>query len=167
MNATVDIVWNTQRTERLRAMWDEGVSCPKIARELGAGLTRSAVLCKAIRLGLPARPKVVPRYKETPQKAAVRQARVANPKLFDKSGSHTDRVAAIEAIPVAPRPWETRQPGECAAPIDRDGRVWSCCNPTPSTGEDGRFATYCPEHHAMFHIPAKEMRLGRLAVRYG
>jgi hypothetical protein len=33
-------------------------------------------------------------------------------------------------VAVQPRPWLTREPGECAFPIDGDGRdTRSCCNP--------------------------------------
>lgn len=46
--------WDEERTERLRSLWEEGLSASQIARSL-EGLTRNAVLGKADRLGLPSR----------------------------------------------------------------------------------------------------------------
>lgn len=77
----------------------------------------------------------------------ARAAALAPPKPVDHSVSHADREAAIEAIAVAPRPWESRQSGECAAPIGSGEGLLSCCNPT-----DG---TWCPAHHALFHTSEK------------
>jgi len=43
-------------------------------------------------------------------------------------------------IAVAPRPWLSRQPGECAFPVDGCGQsMRSCCNPCGG-------AIYCPAH---------------------
>jgi len=43
-------------------------------------------------------------------------------------------------IASAPRPWLTRLSGECAFPVDGDGRdIRSCCNPCGAE-------TYCPAH---------------------
>ena len=46
--------WTEDRIDRLRTLWLEGHSAARIARELGAGLTRSAVLGKVHRMGLSA-----------------------------------------------------------------------------------------------------------------
>ncbi len=55
---------------------------------------------------------------------------------------NTTRHAAI-----AQRPWLTREPGECAFPIDGDGlAVRSCCNPC-----DG--GAYCAPHRALMRGP--------------
>ena len=68
--------WTEDRIDRLRTLWLEGHSAARIARELGAGLTRSAVLGKVHRMGLsagrprPRGPSVVvlspPRDRPTP-----------------------------------------------------------------------------------------------------
>jgi GcrA cell cycle regulator len=45
--------WTAERVDVLRAMWaDKSTSASMIARELGGGVTRSAVIGKARRLGL-------------------------------------------------------------------------------------------------------------------
>jgi GcrA cell cycle regulator len=51
--------WNGERIELLRALWDEGLSASQIAERLGEGVTRNAVIGKAHRLGLTARPSPV------------------------------------------------------------------------------------------------------------
>ena len=48
--------WTEARLATLRLRWSEGLSASLIADELGAGLTRNAVIGKAHRLGLDARP---------------------------------------------------------------------------------------------------------------
>jgi hypothetical protein len=44
--------WTAERLERLRARWSQGVTAAAIARELGAGISRCAVLAKVHRLGI-------------------------------------------------------------------------------------------------------------------
>lgn len=46
--------WTVRRVDKLMALWNEGYSGTEIAKELG-GVSRSAVLGKAFRLGLPRR----------------------------------------------------------------------------------------------------------------
>lgn len=43
------------RVERLKVLWEEGLSCSRIAREFGDGITRNAVIGKVHRLGLEGR----------------------------------------------------------------------------------------------------------------
>lgn len=47
----INAIWTVERTELLKALWNDGLSASKIAGEIG-GLTRSAVLGKAFRLNL-------------------------------------------------------------------------------------------------------------------
>ena len=44
--------WTEDRINQLKRLWPEGRSSETIARELGGGLTRNAVLGKVARLGL-------------------------------------------------------------------------------------------------------------------
>ena len=51
------------------------------------------------------------------------------------------------AIAPFPRPWLTRQPGECAFPVaGEDARTRSCCNPCGA-------AIYCDAHRALMRGP--------------
>ncbi len=53
------MAWTDERIDRLRALWDKGLSASQIAKELGEGVTRNAVIGKAHRLGLKSRPSPV------------------------------------------------------------------------------------------------------------
>jgi len=94
--------WTDERIETLKKMWDSGMTATQIAEELG-GVSRNAVIGKAHRLGLPARPSPVkpnesrtesPRA-ETPRPAPAPAAAAAAPE---------PRAAAPEPKPAAPTP---------------------------------------------------------------
>ncbi|WP_321389418.1 GcrA family cell cycle regulator [Emcibacter sp.] len=68
------MAWTDERVEKLRELWDKGLSASQIAKELGEGVTRNAVIGKAHRMGLASRPSPVkadPAKK--PKKAAEKQ----------------------------------------------------------------------------------------------
>ncbi|WP_040702368.1 GcrA family cell cycle regulator, partial [Novosphingobium nitrogenifigens] len=50
--------WTEERIEKLTKMWEGGATASQIAEELG-GVSRNAVIGKAHRLGLKARPSPV------------------------------------------------------------------------------------------------------------
>src|SRR4029453_11095706 len=93
--------WTEERIERLKAMWAEGSTASQIADELG-GVSRNAVIGKAHRLGLEARPSPVKpgEEKESPKKAAKaaapKAARAAKAESSAAS-SHADDVAPGDA----------------------------------------------------------------------
>ena len=90
--------WTEERIERLKAMWTQGSTASQIADELG-GVSRNAVIGKAHRLGLEARPSPVKpgEEKETPKKAA----KAAAPKLT-RAPKVEAPAAAAHAADVAP-----------------------------------------------------------------
>ncbi|MCL6682935.1 GcrA family cell cycle regulator [Sphingomonas alba] len=90
--------WTEERIERLKSMWSEGSTASQIADELG-GVSRNAVIGKAHRLGLEARPSPVKpgEEKETPKKAA----KAAAPKAA-KAPKAEPPAAAANAADVAP-----------------------------------------------------------------
>jgi len=47
--------WTDERVDQLKSMWTEGLSASQIARVLGGGVTRNAVIGKVHRLGLAGR----------------------------------------------------------------------------------------------------------------
>lgn len=77
--------WTPTRVARLERLWREGCSAAQIARALGCGLTRNAVIGKIHRLGLVrtrARPPVarpVPLRPPPRRKGAVRPVRKPTP----------------------------------------------------------------------------------------
>lgn len=78
--------WNEQRVELLRQLWGQGQTASQIAAILG-GITRNAVIGKAHRLGLMARPSpikrdgpkiVQPKRKASPGISSTGIAKMAN-----------------------------------------------------------------------------------------
>ena len=63
--------WTDERVELLRKLWSDGLSASRVAAELGAGITRNAVIGKIHRLGLAERAKTAsaprPRAAKTPR----------------------------------------------------------------------------------------------------
>ena len=51
--------WSDDQIEQLKKLWDSDMSCSEIAAELGAGLSRNAVIGKVHRLGLTTRREVL------------------------------------------------------------------------------------------------------------
>jgi GcrA cell cycle regulator len=82
------MAWTDERIEKLTKMWEGGATASQIADELG-GVSRNAVIGKAHRLGLKARP--------SPVKAADKPAKAAK----KKAPAKTARKAESEARPAA------------------------------------------------------------------
>ena len=61
--------WTDERIDRLRALWEEGMTASQIAEALG-GISRNAVIGKAHRLGLQARPSPVKPNEPAPPETA-------------------------------------------------------------------------------------------------
>ena len=65
--------WTDERIDRLKKMWSDGATASQIADELG-GVSRNAVIGKAHRLGLDARPSPVKAGEEKEKKPAPAKA---------------------------------------------------------------------------------------------
>jgi GcrA cell cycle regulator len=85
--------WTDERIERLKKMWGDGATASQIADELG-GVSRNAVIGKAHRLGLDARPSPVKPGDEKEKKPVVAAA-AAQPKP-------APRIEAVAPRPSAP-----------------------------------------------------------------
>ena len=95
------MAWTDERIDRLKSLWSQGMTASQIADELG-GVTRNAVIGKAHRLGLEARPSPVRSAEEVVEPA---------------------KATADAAPPAAPEPavepaFEAPEPVEAAAPED-------------------------------------------------
>ena len=101
--------WTDERIERLKAMWTQGSTASQIADELG-GVSRNAVIGKAHRLGLEARPSPVKPGEEKEHRAP---AAAAPPPKAAPAERPAPRSAA--AAPATPAP-------EQAAPSERPAR---------------------------------------------
>lgn len=85
--------WTDERIERLTKMWESGSTASQIADELG-GVSRNAVIGKAHRLGLKARP--------SPVKANDKEEAAAKPAPAPKAAKPAEPKAA--KIPSEPAP---------------------------------------------------------------
>src|SRR5690348_6411872 len=65
------LLWPDERTERLKKLYEAGLSCSQIAAELNCGLTRNAVIGKVHRLKLERRGFIAGQRKSTKVKAAA------------------------------------------------------------------------------------------------
>jgi GcrA cell cycle regulator len=83
--------WTEDRVETLKKLWLDGLSASQIAKQLGGGLTRNAVIGKVHRLGLSGR--AAPSQPQRPAFKPQRPARPAQPVVSP---------AARRAEPAAP-----------------------------------------------------------------
>ena len=93
--------WTEERIERLKSMWTEGATASQIAEELG-GVSRNAVIGKAHRLGLEARPSPVKPGEEKEKPAAAAPA--PKPAPVERPEPKPAAVEAEQAAPAQPRP---------------------------------------------------------------
>jgi GcrA cell cycle regulator len=96
--------WTDERIERLTKMWEGGSTASQIADELG-GVSRNAVIGKAHRLGLKARPSPVKandKDEAAPKAApAPKVAKPAEPKAAKIPSEPAPRLAPPPRAPVA------------------------------------------------------------------
>lgn len=88
--------WTDERIDRLKKMWSDGSTASQIAEELG-GVSRNAVIGKAHRLGLDARPSPVKAGEEKEKKPAA--AAAAKPAKTDAAAGKRPAAADAEAVP--------------------------------------------------------------------
>jgi GcrA cell cycle regulator len=102
--------WTEERIERLKTMWHDGATASEIAEKLG-GVSRNAVIGKAHRLGLEARPSPV---KAGEEKEAAPAAPKAAPKPAPaaKAAPAPEPVQARPAQPAAASPQPQRPSGD-------------------------------------------------------
>ncbi|MSP04658.1 MAG: GcrA cell cycle regulator [Acetobacteraceae bacterium] len=158
--------WNEEAIGRLRALWAEGHSTAEIGRRLG--VTKNAVVGKAHRLDLPARPSPIRRDGNggVPRQPAPR--RVAGPTLPPLSST---TLPTVETAP-PPRPVAARPTALPAVPRMRAmprpfARAVACCWPIGDPGTAGfRFCDaqamtgkpYCGDHAQLAYVKVRDRR---------
>lgn len=106
--------WTDERIEKLTKMWEGGSTASQIAEELG-GVSRNAVIGKAHRLGLKARPSPVKANDKTADRAEAAPAPA-------KAAKPAPEPAAPRAAPAAPAPRAAAPAAPApAAPAPRAG----------------------------------------------
>lgn len=171
---TIQNRWPADLLERARKLWlDDGLSAGQVAKALGGGLSRSAIIGKARRCGW-TRPQDIGRQNQTASGKARRAPRdpAGLPTFKTWNGNVIDAAPPIPLPAAAPDLTATKSLvelgfGDCRWPIGepRDADFGFC----------GRHAegTYCKAHAARAHstngrgvFAADPKELGRLVRRY-
>jgi len=122
--------WTEERIDRLKSMWAEGATASEIAEKLG-GVSRNAVIGKAHRLGLEARPSPVkpgedhaapaakqPKAEPAPaHKAAPAEKPAPQPHAPHRAHPHRPHGDNVQYRSVGPGGFIRQGPGDQQAPI--------------------------------------------------
>lgn len=130
--------------ERLRILWDQGLSIIAIGQRVG--ITRNAVI------GL------VHRGKFPPRESPIKRTEGAQQKPSPVRLSKAERLALLGMdaadAPPPPPPVRVRTPEPCCFPLRHaNGRRFIYCDAPGLIGKP-----YCQEHWTLTHIPPKENR---------
>ena len=122
--------WTDERIDTLKAMWEKGSTASQIAEELG-GVSRNAVIGKAHRLGLKARPSPV-------KSADKKKAATKKPAPTKKAPARKAAPAAKPAVPTAPKPADVSVPASTPAPTAEQAGPTSAnqSQPLPNKQQD-------------------------------
>ena len=129
--------WTPERIAEVTRLWDEGLTTAEIGKVIG--VSKNAVVGKAHRLGLPARPSPIRRTKSkvsTKAKPAVNrpvQQRISA-SVINTSGACCK--------------WPFGHPGE---------EDFHFCESPSLVGK-----SYCPKHYEMAYLPARSRGEGKL-----
>jgi len=176
--------WTAEAIETLKALWAEGHSTAEIGRRMN--ISKNAVVGKAHRLNLPARPSPIRREAAAGAQAAPAMAAPAAtatvPETVEAPAPRPAPAPALSTLPpatqpiapaaslAAPRPpappRRAAPPTAVVRPFQRVGGR-SCCWPIGEPGTpEFRFCTaeaingkpYCPEHAAVAYVKARDRR---------
>jgi GcrA cell cycle regulator len=164
--------WAEETIGRLRTLWDEGLSTAEIGRRLG--VSKNAVVGKAHRLDLPARPSPIRRDgsgTSAPRRSAPR--RIAGPTLPPLSSAAPVSAATSPAVlapmvVLAPKPVPVPPPARVPPQAPRPyGRIVTCCWPLGEPGTRSfRFCDdasepgkpYCSDHAKLAYVKVRDRR---------
>jgi GcrA cell cycle regulator len=165
--------WAEETIARLRTLWDEGLSTAEIGRRLG--VSKNAVVGKAHRLDLPARPSPIRRDGSgggAPRRSAPR--RIAGSTLPPLSS--TSPLSGLSSSPpvmphlavMSVKPVPAPPAARAAPPAPRPyGRVVTCCWPLGEPGTRSfRFCDdpsepgkpYCSDHVKLAYVKVRDRR---------
>jgi GcrA cell cycle regulator len=168
--------WTDERVELLRKLWQDGLSASQIAGELGAGITRNAVIGKVHRLGMSGRVK--PPSAATARPRAPKPARPAsNPmpiRTLPIRGNTALAIAPMAAEMPRPRMEDNVVPiSECVTITDLREHMcrWPLGDPTTPEfrfcgARSGDTGPYCAGHARMAYQPVQDRRRDRGLARY-
>jgi GcrA cell cycle regulator len=169
--------WNEEAVARLRSLWVEGHSTAEIGRRLA--VTKNAVVGKAHRMNLLARPSPIRRQDTECDLPRTRQARHVVGSTLPPLPASDASVAATPAppSPVAVAPPAHAQPAASPVPPTPPklapvaatvrARTMACCWPIGDPGTKSfRFCDavaapgkpYCVEHAALAYVKVRDRR---------
>jgi GcrA cell cycle regulator len=152
--------WTEETIARLRALWDEGHSTAEIGRRMG--ITKNAVVGKAHRLNLPARPSPIRREAHAPRATPRRQPtpRPAQPAFRRPLPAPAPRPVVVAPTPISAsggaviRPFPRLTNRDCCWPMGDPGTPnFRFCTAEPLGGKP-----YCAEHAAVAYVKARDRR---------
>ena len=171
--------WDEEKIALLRALWAEGHSTAEIGRRMN--VSKNAVVGKAHRLNLPARPSPIRRdgVTGTPRPAAPR--RVVGPTLPPLATTLrlSPEPPRVTAAPPGPSPEVAREPPQAGEPaavarpapvrtaVARSAHPIACCWPIGDPGTKSfRFCDaealpgkpYCAEHAQIAYVKVRDRR---------
>ena len=151
--------WTEDRVGALKKLWLEGQSASQIAKQLGGGVTRNAVIGKVHRLGLSGR--ATP---SQPARTATTTFRPARTRTTPPAQPSAPR--RIEAAQPAPRPVVVAQPLAAVAELPGTATVmtlgahmckWPIGDPSSTEfsfcGRRASEGVYCVEHARVAYQP--------------
>lgn len=115
--------WTDERIEKLTKMWEGGATASQIADELG-GVSRNAVIGKAHRLGLKARPSPVKANEKPVRPVAPKKAKPASETPSPAPEPRSETPAVKPPVTPAPRAAEPPMPA-VAKPASEQPRIVS------------------------------------------
>ena len=163
--------WNEETITRLRALWAEGLSTAEIGHRMG--VSKNAVVGKAHRLNLPARPSPIRRdgnaapRPPTPRRvvgptlpplAAASMPLPPDPPRATYQNNPEPRAepaprAAARPAP-APAPSRYYRPAVCCWPIGEPGtKTFRFCDAEAAGGKP-----YCTDHAALAYVKVRDRR---------
>jgi GcrA cell cycle regulator len=151
--------WTDERVEALKKLWLDGLSASQIAKQLGSGLTRNAVIGKVHRLGLSGRAAA-----STPQRAAFKTARPPRPATpAVPAPRRVEAVVEQKAVVVVHAVEETGS----ATVLTLDARMckWPIGDPSRDgfsfCGRANSDGPYCTHHASMAYQPQQRKAVKR------
>ncbi|MCY1672151.1 GcrA cell cycle regulator [Novosphingobium sp. SL115] len=134
--------WTEERIEKLTKMWEGGSTASQIAEELG-GVSRNAVIGKAHRLGLKARPSPVKANDKTAEGASAAPApapKVAKP----APPAPEPKIAAPRPAPTPPPAPAPRAPAPEPRPVAAAAPATTEAGDTPAPAPQPRIVSVGP-----------------------
>ena len=144
--------WTYERIEKLKKLWDEGLTASRIAAELG-DVTRNAVIGKAHRLGLSGR--------MTAKRPKNGISIIRKKKIHSANINKIVEISPVIDEPMNPTSFQDIKDGLCRWPLGEPEDVtFKFCGRNTNEG-----FVYCTSHHKQAYQPLSKIRERRRIKR--